>query len=119
MPLADNQVHCCISIPSSLTNQKLQTYHDCHLSGHGGIFKTYKKLYETAFWTEMWTDIKQFVRRCVKCQTLKANNQKPARTLQQHNVSYPTEMLGMNIMGLFPHSSEPHEYVRVVVDYCK
>lgn len=38
------------------------------LSGHVGIFKTYKRLYEVAYWPGMWTDLKTFIQHCAVCQ---------------------------------------------------
>ncbi len=65
----------------------------------------------------MWTDVKQHVKRCVKCQTVKGENQKPAGKLQQVTTSRPNEMLGLDIMGPLPRSTHQHEYLLVFVDY--
>ncbi len=46
----------------------LHHYHSHSLSGHGGIYKTYKRLQDVVFWPGMWTDVKHYVKDCVKCQ---------------------------------------------------
>ena len=70
-----------------------------------------------AYWPGMWNDVKQFIQKCVICQSLKANNQKPAGKLQQSTVRDPNEMRGIDLMGPLPRSSERNEYLLVVVDY--
>lgn len=87
------------------------------MSGHGGIFKTYKRIQEVAFWPGMWSDVKQWVKRCMKCQKLKSDNRKPAGKMQHTVVTRPNEMLGVDIMGPLPLSSNRNEYLLVFVDY--
>ncbi|XP_073724302.1 uncharacterized protein [Misgurnus anguillicaudatus] len=48
--LSNNQLHYRVYLPSSLRSSFLQHYHSSPLSGHGGIFKTYKRLQNVAFW---------------------------------------------------------------------
>ncbi len=75
--LSNNQVHYRVYIPNSLVSSILHHYHANPWSGHVGIYKTYKRIHDVAFWPGMWTDIKHHVKKCVKCQTLKRENQKP------------------------------------------
>lgn len=49
-------------------------------------------------------DMKHFVRSCVKCQIFKGENKIPCGKLQETEVKSPNEMLGVDIMGLFPCS---------------
>lgn len=114
---SENQFHYRLYIPSSLVQPMLLNYHENPLSGHAGIFKTYKRIYEVAYWPGMWTEVKHFIKQCVICQSLKADNQKPAGKMQQTAVKGPNEMLGIDLMGPLPRSSERNEYLLVVVDY--
>ncbi|XP_067281116.1 hyaluronan mediated motility receptor-like [Pseudorasbora parva] len=111
------QNHYRIYIPSSLTFQMFEAYHKNPLSGHLGIFKTYKRLHAVAFWPGMWSDVKKLTKSCEKCEVLKYDNKKPAGKMQQNIVNNPNEMLGVDIMGPFPRSSQQNEYVLVTVDY--
>ncbi|KAL2083737.1 hypothetical protein ACEWY4_021510 [Coilia grayii] len=111
------QIHYRLMVPKSLTIPLLQSYHESPLSGHQGIFKTYKRLYDVVFWPTLWTDIKDYIRACTICQTHKADNRKPCGTLQQTQVSQPNQMVGVDIMGPFPRSSDRKEYLVVFVDY--
>ncbi len=114
---SENQFHYRLYIPRSLIPQILLTYHENPLSGHAGIFKTYKRLYEVAYWPGLWTDVKHFIKQCTVCQSLKSDSQKLAGKLQHINVTRPNEMLGIDLMGPLPRSPERNEYLLVVVDY--
>ncbi len=81
--LANGQVHYRIYVPATLIHNILQHYHAHPLSGHLGIYKTYQRVHKVAFWPAMWTSVKQYVKRCIKCQTLKNENRKPAGKIQQ------------------------------------
>ncbi len=115
--LSNNQVHYRVYIPNSLVSSILHHYHANPWSGHVGIYKTYKRIHDVAFWPGMWTDIKHHVKKCVKCQTLKGENQKPVGKLQQTTTTRPNEMLGVDIMGPMPRSTQQNEYLLVFVDY--
>lgn len=115
--LSKDQVHYRVYLPRSLIPCVLQYYHSNPLSGHGGIFKTYKRLHHVVFWPGMWTDVKHYVKCCEKCQKLKYENQKPAGKLQPITVSQPNKMVGVDIMGPLPSSTRRHEYLLVFVDY--
>lgn len=51
--------------------------------GHYCIFKTYKRLYEVAYWPRIWTFVKNFIKHWLFAESetvssLKADKQKPA-----------------------------------------
>ncbi|KAI2647074.1 Transposon Ty3-I Gag-Pol polyprotein [Labeo rohita] len=114
---SNNQVHYRVCIPVSLVPSILQHYHSNPWCGHVGIFKTYKRIHDYAFWPGMWADIRHHVKSCVKCQTLKGESQKPVGKLQQTVTTRPNEMLGVDIMGPLPRSTQQNEYLLVFVDY--
>ncbi len=68
-----------VYISSSLTFQVSEAYHKNPLSGHLGIFKTYKRIHVVAFWPGMWSDVKRLIKSCEKFQVLKYDNRKSAR----------------------------------------
>ncbi len=72
---------------------------------------------DVAYWQGMWTDVKRYVKNCIKCQTIKSDNRKPAGKMQPIMTSRPREMLGVDIMEPLPKSSKQHEYLLVFVDY--
>ena len=75
------------------------------------MFKTYKRIHDVAFWPKMWEEVRSYVRACVVCQTRKGENQKPSGKLQQTEVNYPNEMLGIDIMGPLPCSPEINTFL--------
>lgn len=115
--LKTGQRHYRVYIPRTLVSTLLQHYHSNPLSGHMGIYKTYQRLHDVAFWPGMWADVKNHVKRCIKCQTLKGENRKPAGKIHQVSTSRPNEMLGVDIMGPMPRSTHQNEYLLVFVDY--
>lgn len=67
---AEKHAHYRLYISHSLVQELIQAYHENPLSRHAGIFKTYKCLYEVAYWPGMWADVKK-------------THQKPAGNFQQ------------------------------------
>nr|XP_055053112.1 uncharacterized protein LOC129438391 [Misgurnus anguillicaudatus]XP_055053113.1 uncharacterized protein LOC129438391 [Misgurnus anguillicaudatus] len=114
---ANNQIHYKVYIPQNLRHLFMQHYHSSPLSGHGGIFKTYKRLQDVAFWPGMWTEVKHHVKSCITCQKSKSDNQKPAGKIQQTITTRPNQMLGVDIMGPLPKSTNQNEYLLVFIDY--
>ncbi len=54
-----------------------------------GIYETYQRLHDVAFWPGMWADVKTHVKICIKFQILKSENRKPAGKIQQVSTSRP------------------------------
>ncbi|KAK6321918.1 hypothetical protein J4Q44_G00067100 [Coregonus suidteri] len=57
-----------VYIPSILTDQMIQAYHDNPMSGHLGVFKIYRRLQEVVYWPGMWVNTKKFIQQCDVCQ---------------------------------------------------
>lgn len=104
-------------IPKSLITSVLEVCHDSPLCGHQGMFKTYKRLHDVAFWPRMWDEVTSSVRSCKVCQTRKRENQKPSGRRQQTEVNHPNEIFRTDIMGPLPRSPERNEHLPVLVDY--
>uniref|UniRef100_A0A674CB77 Integrase catalytic domain-containing protein n=1 Tax=Salmo trutta TaxID=8032 RepID=A0A674CB77_SALTR len=62
-------------------------------------------------------DVKSHIQNCQVCQMYKPEGRKPAGKLQQTVVTRPWEMLGVDLMGPFPRSSNQNVYMLVFVDY--
>ncbi len=106
-----------IYIPNSLRPKLLQNFHEDPLAGHLGRFKMYKRLQTLVYWPKMNSDVVDCVRCCQQCQLYKPEGRKLAGKLQQTEVHRPWEMLGVDIMGPFPRSSNRNVYLLVFVDY--
>lgn len=109
--------HFQVYVPQSLRQTVMEAYHSNPLSGHFGRYKTQKRLMEVAFWPHMWRDVSEFVKNCVCCQQYKPECRKPAGMLQQTEAQEPWELLGMDLMGPLPRSTQGNTQLLVVVDY--
>uniref|UniRef100_A0A8D0D922 Integrase catalytic domain-containing protein n=1 Tax=Sander lucioperca TaxID=283035 RepID=A0A8D0D922_SANLU len=65
----------------------------------------------------MSIDVREHVQCCQVCQLYKPETRKPPGKLQQTVVKEPWEMLGVDLMGPFPRSSNGNLYLIVFVDY--
>lgn len=105
-------------VPPAKLKEAILTYaYDNPLSAHLGKFKTLMRLLEFAYWPSNRTDVWQHCRNCQKCQQHKPTNLKPAGTLQSVPLVEPGYMLGMDIMGPFPRTTQQNKYLLVIVYY--
>ena len=101
-------------IPPSFRSHLLDYFHQDPLSGHLGRHKTYRRLQHLVYWPKMSWDVRE---HCYTCQLYKPENKKLAGKLQQTQTHRPWEMLGVDLMGPFPKSSNQNVYLLVFVDY--
>lgn len=73
--------------------------------------QTLRKLLEIVYWPTKQQDVWEFCKNCAVYQHIKPHILKFSSLLQ---TSY---MLGVDLMGPFPKSSQQKEYILVVVDY--
>ena len=64
-----------------LREEILREFHCSRFSVHPGIKKMYRDLRRQYYWSEMKRHVGEFVRRCLKCQQVKVEHQKPAGLL--------------------------------------
>ena len=72
---------CVPEIPE-IRRQVLEEAHNSKFTVHPGGTKMYRDLKETFWWPGMKKDIAEFVSRCLQCQQVKAEHQRPAGLLQ-------------------------------------
>lgn len=104
-------------VPELMTVQFLDYFHSSPFGGHLGRMKTLRRILEVAWWPTMRKDVWKYVKECQVCQLYKTPNVKPAGFLQQTEVNYPGEMVGVDFMGPFPMSRSRNTMLMVVVDY--
>ena len=64
-----------------LREEILREFHCSQFSVHPGGTKMYQDLRRQYYWSGMKRHVRDFVRRCLTCQQVKAEHQKPARLL--------------------------------------
>lgn len=98
-------------------NKILEEAHKSQFSIHSGSTKMYRDLKQMYWWPGMKTEIAEFVFRCLTCQKVKIEHQKPSGQLQPLNIpEWKWGSISMDfVMGL-PCSQAGHDSIWVVVD---
>nr|GEV86475.1 transposon Ty3-G Gag-Pol polyprotein [Tanacetum cinerariifolium] len=60
----------------------LKEFHNSTLGGHGGIGATIRRLASSFYWPYLKKDVKEFVKKCTTCQSIKYPTHKPYGLLQ-------------------------------------
>ena len=77
----------------------------------------YYHLFRQYYWSEMKRQVGDFVRRCLMCQQVKAEHQKPAGLLQPLEVvEWKREHVTMDFVTHFPRTPRRHDAIWVIVD---
>ncbi|XP_042410603.1 zinc finger and BTB domain-containing protein 11-like [Zingiber officinale] len=75
------QGRLCVPESSSLKEDLLQEAHRSRFAIHSGGTRMYRDLRRSYWWIGMKKDIADFVARCLVCQQVKAEHQRPAGLL--------------------------------------
>lgn len=95
----------------------LELVHEHVGAGHFGVAKTLNRLRDRLYWSNCRMDAELFVPVCDTCMAQKGPTQRSHASLQNFWVGAPTERVGVDILGPFPHSERGNCYVLVVMDY--
>ena len=92
-------------------------FHCSRFTVHSGGMKMYHDLRRQYYWSGMKRHIGDFVRRCLTCQQIKAEHQRPTRILQPLEVAkLKWECITMDFVTHLPRISWKHDAVWVIVD---
>ena len=102
---------------SLLREEILQEFHCSRFVMHPSGMKMYRDLHRQYYYSKMKRDIGDFVRRCLSCQQVKAEHQKPTGLLQPLEVAeWKWEHVMMDFMTYLPRTPRRHDAVWVIVD---
>ena len=105
---------------TDLREEILREFHYSRFAVHPGGTKMYQDLRRQYYWSGMKRHVGDFVRRCLMCQQLKAEHQKPAGLLQPLEVAeWKWEHVTMDFVTHFPRTQQRHDAVWVIVDRLK
>lgn len=105
-------------VPREERSELIRLNHDEPTAGHGGVRRTYDRLKTQFYWPKMHADVKQYVRRCVVCQSIKPELKRPAGLMTVRNkVTGPWQLIAVDFIGPLPRSTSGHQYILSVVDY--
>ena len=106
-------------VPQStdLREEILRKFHCFRFAVHPGGTKMYHDLRRQYYWSEMKRHVGDFVRRCLTCQQVKAEHQRPAGLLHPLEIAeWKWERITMDFMTHLPRTSWKHDAIWVIVD---
>ena len=111
------QGRICVPEEDNLRQRILEEAHRSEFTIHPGINKMYQDLKKMFWWPGLKTDVASFVNKCLICQKVKIEHQKPAGTLQPLGIpEWKWESISMDfVMGL-PRTPSGCDAIWVIVD---
>jgi len=107
----------CVPDDSELKRLVLEEAHKSNFSIHPGATKMYQDLKRGYWWPDMKTEIAKFVARCLVCQQIKIEHQRPAGLLGSLEVpQWKWEQISMDFVGGLPRTQKGHDSIWVIVD---
>ena len=83
---------------------------------HPGSTKMYHDLKDTYWWNGMKKDIAEFVSKCLTCQQVKLEHQRPSGLLQQLPIlEWKWDMIAMDFLSGLPRTSSGYDAIEVLV----
>ena len=102
---------------TDLREEIFREFHCSRFAVHPGGTKMYQDLRRQYYWSGMKRHVGDFVRRCLTCQQVKAEHQKPVGLLQPLEVAeWKWEHVTMDFVTYFPPTQQRHDVVCVIVD---
>ncbi|KAI5337664.1 hypothetical protein L3X38_016935 [Prunus dulcis] len=101
----------------ALKREILEEAHSSAFAMHPGSTKMYHTLREHYWWPFMKKEIAEYVRKCLVCQQVKAERQRPSGLLQPLPIpEWKWEHLMMDFVFKLPRTQNKHDGVLVIVD---
>ncbi|KAI5338648.1 hypothetical protein L3X38_017919 [Prunus dulcis] len=101
----------------AIKREILEEAHSSAFAMHPGSTKMYHTLREHYCWPFMKKEIAEYVRKCLSCQQVKAERQKPSGLLQPLPIpEWKWEHLTMDFVFKLPRTRNKHDGVWVIVD---
>ena len=108
-----------VVVPQStdLREEILSEFHCSRFVVHPGGTKMYHDLRRQYYWSGMKRHVGDFVQRCLTCQQVKAEHQRPAGLLQPLEIAeWKWEHITMDFVTHLPRTSRKHDAIWVIVD---
>ena len=107
----------CVPNVTELKKEILDEAHSSAYAMHPGSTKMYHTLKEHYWWKGMKREIAEFVSRCLICQQVKAEHQRPSGLLQPLPIpEWKWERITMDFVVGFPRSRNGYDSIWVIVD---
>ena len=106
-----------IYLPDVMKQKVLKVFHDAPEAGHMGIRKTINRIVNRVYWPQMRTDIKNYVKSCHVCQTVKYDNVKPAGPMGKTDPAEDVfHTVFIDFVGPLPRSKSGNQHLLVLQD---
>ena len=100
-----------------IKEQLLKEAHQVPYSVHPGNTKMYRDLKMRFWWPGMKNDVVNFVSRCLTCQQVKAEHQRPAVVQQPMEIpKWKWDQVTMDFVSGLPRTKNNHDSIWVIVD---
>ncbi|CAJ2662227.1 unnamed protein product [Trifolium pratense] len=107
----------CVPNVGELRRKILEEAHHSSYTIHPGSNKMYQDLREFYWWEGMKKDVADFVSKCLVCQQVKAEHQKPAGLLQPVEIpEWKWEDIAMDFVTGLPRTQKGYDSVWVIID---
>ena len=107
----------CVPNSGGLREKIMEEVHYSSYTIHPGSTKMYQDLKEFFWWEGMKKDVAEFVSKCLVCQQVKAEHQKPAGLFQRIDIpEWKWERITMDFVTGLPKTSKGYDSVWVIVD---
>ncbi|XP_048512598.1 uncharacterized protein LOC125501328 [Athalia rosae] len=101
----------------------IREYHASPIGGHKGMIKTYRRIRQYYYWTNMKAQIEEYIRNCLECQLKKLTRVKTRQPMVLTDTPGASfDKISMDIVGPLPTSPSGNEYILTIQDqlskYC-
>lgn len=106
-------------VPEKLREMVLKLGHDCIMSGHQGIKKTYDRVAAHFFWPGLHGDVTRYCRSCDICQRTVAKGRVAKVPLgSMPLIETPFQRVAVDLVGpIAPATDRGNRYILTLVDY--
>ena len=105
-----------LAVPLALRNDVILSYHDQLVGLHNGKDITYHTMRYKYYWPGMYTDISEYVKTCLECQTSKLDNHKRPIPLKPLPVLDVFRRVHLDILGPLKTSKDGFTHILLIVD---
>ena len=107
----------CVPDVIELKKEIMEEAHSSAYAMHRGSTKMYQTLRDHYWWRGMKREIAEFVSKCLTCQQIKIEHQKPVGLLQPLSIpEWKWERITMDFVTGLPRTQSGHDAIWVIVD---
>ena len=102
-------------VPYKLRTYVIKAFHDPPVNGHQGVDKTYEKMRDQVYWTNMEQDVRDYIKACEPCQKYK-HHRHMSKTQKMPILTNVFQEVSMDVVGPVPSSKMGNRYILATQD---